>query len=294
VLLFSIVTMKAVAILLLAASACYAQTFGGFSGVYGETTICLDEAEGIYQYTYNHGFGFGKIDDNGNPVGRWVEANQEFGWERWTINDTHIGSYWWYETEGDADEIGPNPIWYDLISSDAPSAEDCWWLDTEAAEDDDISASWTFEPTETNAEFQYKYELCQTGRNALRGHYTSEADTEGFFVGTGDDEGFWFSGLWFETKNFELDTECNDGGQIFKLGGDGTILYDRYWCGDYLFDGAVVNTLVHPIAQTNPAFVCEWTPADNAEDDSEGEGQTGETINTQININFAGLIPARN
>jgi hypothetical protein len=205
----------------------------GASGTYGEGveqwTFCQDIASGWYNYIYPLGFGFGSIEQTPGggwrAEGVWAECGS-MGQEiiDFSTNGT-VNDDWWFEHPGDGAEFGSPLIIEKSKNSTIPGAEQCWWLNKNVSVDfsSGIQGLW-----EVRA--NYTLDICVLGSKYARAAYNESTDGVNFagYISGANFANVLLTGSFVEVK--QASDGCLQGCELVKLGGDGNLLFEKFWC----------------------------------------------------------------
>jgi len=236
-------------------SSCFGQynfevELAGSSGFYGENDTlhywCHEPSTGRYQYVYAAGFGFGNITElspgSFHAEGFWVECGS-IGQEIITILNDTWSSSWWFNVPGDAagtNKLFGSPVFGNpnvLIKSNEsiPTAEQCWWLNSDInSRVTNISGAWEgfLELNVTGAlESSSGFvNICFLGNAVIEERYNDSLGniTFGGYASGANVFNIGYTGLFAEVVN--LPPGCDQGCQIQKIAADGNLLFEKYWC----------------------------------------------------------------
>jgi len=226
---------------------------GGATGIFvsGNSTwwFCHDVNTTVYQYTDKAAFGVGTLAQTGNNTwtgsGQFIKCGGVKGSETITFfsnNGTLISerSYNGIAALG-LGKINSTTLVFEKNGTSEPTPGQCWWLNEEHFGVKTIQGSWqgpvfyydtclignSFSRIYYNGTANVTTGNATSGSNSTGSNETSQQVFEGFESGiTLLDIGF--SGDFIELRNFTFG--CDQGCDLFKVGGDGDFLYDRYFC----------------------------------------------------------------
>jgi len=295
-----------ISILLLAIfGACLAQIdnveLSGATGLYGEQdnlhAFCHDEANGIYQYKYPVGFGYGNLTRTGNNSwtgrGTWVECGF-IGGEIITIDSNGISLNWWFNEEGDAEKFlqqnatgtsgAPSSSQQTVFrntrkqvpfvleksaNTTTPTLEQCWWTNQVVLVGGGTNSNNTGSGTSGSAATlegewrgsEYDQRFCIIGNVFSRSSYNGTGQV-GIDAGTVKDN-IIFTGHFIEFQDFQT---CLQGCDIFKVGGDGSFLYEIWTCSAYADQppAEIFNERLQklpPLQESGDVPLCLFAPA---------------------------------